>query len=274
MTREEPFRFGRADHLIGIAGLPGAAAPVGVIVLNAGMVHRVGPFRLHVDLTRRLNAVGYATLRMDLSTLGDSGASPRAASRAEQVRADAADAMALLAQHAGCDRFVLIGLCTGAANSHLVALVDSRVAGVVFLDGYVYRTFGHRVRHYLPRLASPRRAWHYLRRAATHRIRHDKPIAFDAAVPRRTQVVADYADMLRRGLQLCFIYSGGISDHFNHIHQFRECYGRIADDPAVSVSYLSHTDHTYALTGDRHEVVERIAQWMTSRFPAEASTPP
>lgn len=274
MTREQAFRFGRADHLIGIAGLPDGTSPVGVIVLNAGMVHRVGPFRLHVELTRRLNAAGYPTLRMDLSNLGDSGASPQAASRTEQVRADVADAMALLKQHAGCERFVLIGLCAGASNSHLVAQVNPQVAGVVFLDGYVYRTLGQRVRHYLPRLASPKRVWRYLQRAIIAAGRPREAMVFDVTVPPRAQIVADYADMLARGLKLYFIYSGGISDYFNHIRQFRECYGRIADDPAVSVSYLSHTDHTYALTGDRHEVIERIARWMASRFPAEASTPP
>lgn len=274
MTREEAFRFGRAQHLIGIAGLPDAAAPVGVIVLNAGMVHRVGPFRLHVDLTRRLNAAGYATLRMDLSSLGDSSASPHAASRTEQVHDDVADAMALLGQHAGCQRFVLMGLCTGAANSHIVALANPQVAGVVFLDGYVYRTLGHRLRHYLPRLGNPIRVWHHLWRAATGIKRHREWVTFDAAVPPRAQIAADYADMLKRGLKLCFLYSGGISDYFNHARQFRECYGRIADDPGVSVTYLAHTDHTYALTGDRREVVERVTHWVENTFPVSGNATP
>jgi hypothetical protein len=63
--QEQAFRFGRARHLVGIAGLPSSTAPdaVGVIVLNAGLVHRIGPFRLHVEMTRRLNARGYPTLR-------------------------------------------------------------------------------------------------------------------------------------------------------------------------------------------------------------------
>lgn len=273
MSHERAFRFGRAEHLIGIAGLPDVPAPVGVIVLNAGMVHRVGPFRLHVDLTRRLNAAGYATLRMDLSTLGDSGASPRAASRTEQVRGDVADAMALLKQHAGCERFVLIGLCAGAANSHAVAQTNHQVAGVVFLDGYVYRTFGQRARHYLPRLASPKRVWRYVQRAITAVSRPREAMIFDVTVPPRAQVIADYTDMLVRRLKLYFIYSGGISDFFNHARQFRECYGRIADDPGVRVDYLARTDHTYALAGDRHEVVERIAQWMNTQFPVDKGMP-
>jgi len=49
--KESGFRFGRARHLVGVVGLPASPADnVGVIVLNAGMVHRIGPFRLHVEL--------------------------------------------------------------------------------------------------------------------------------------------------------------------------------------------------------------------------------
>ncbi len=71
--QEQAFRFGRAQHLVGIAGMPISVArdAVGIIVHNAGLVHRIGPFRLHVEMTRRLNARGYPTLRFDLSTIGD-----------------------------------------------------------------------------------------------------------------------------------------------------------------------------------------------------------
>ena len=87
--REEAHRFGRARHLVGIVGLPDTApGETGVIVLNAGLVHRIGPFRLHVELTRRLGAAGYPTLRFDLSTLGDSSATGGGQTRTQQVCAD------------------------------------------------------------------------------------------------------------------------------------------------------------------------------------------
>ena len=139
--KEQAFRFGRAHHMVGVAGVPAASAhAVGVVVLNAGLVHRIGPFRLHVELTRRLNACGYPTLRFDLSTVGDSGASGEPQTREQQVRADVADAMSLLSRQSGCTRVVLIGLCSGAQNAHAVACTDASVAGAIFLDGYAYRT--------------------------------------------------------------------------------------------------------------------------------------
>ncbi|MGP1664377.1 MAG: alpha/beta hydrolase [Rhodanobacter sp.] len=272
---EAAFRFGRADHLVGVIGTPaGNAGGVGVIILNAGLVHRIGPFRLHVDLSRRLNVSGYPTLRFDLSTLGDSGASGALQSREQQTRADMADAMALLRTQAGCTQFVLVGLCSGAENAYLAACTEPSVAGVVFLDGYAYRTLGFRLRHYLPRLMHPARIARFmLRHWRAAKESHDvaEP-SFGVQFPPQQQVRTELASMLKRGLRLCFIYSGGVSAYFNHRRQFRECFGRdIAGAPGVSVSFLPEVDHTYILLEDRQRLIGMIDTWLREQLPATAA---
>lgn len=274
--QEQAFRFGRAHHMVGIAGLPAANShAVGVIVLNAGLVHRIGPFRLHVELTRRLNTCGYPTLRFDLSTVGDSGASGESQTRVQQVRADVHDAVTLLNQQSGCTRVVLIGLCSGAQNAHAVACTDTSVAGAIFLDGYAFRTFGYRLRHYLPRLFDARR-W---LRALAHRRnpstpRSTEPVFSVAPLPQEV-VRADFSSMLDRGLKLCLIYSGGIRNYFNHARQFRECFGRVIARPGVSTRFIGEADHTYILTGDRNRLLDNIEHWLSDNFPvATAGTPP
>jgi hypothetical protein len=270
MMREEAFRFGRARHLVGIAGVPeGSAGETGVIVLNAGLVHRIGPFRLHVELTRQLNAAGYPTLRFDLSTLGDSGASGGGLTRTQQVCADVDDAMKLLAERAGCKNFVLVGLCSGAQNAHTVAASDPRVSGAVFLDGYAYRTLGYKLRHYLPRALDPARWARFLRHRAGGG-GTDKPASepvFAVAPAPREEVIADFTGMVGRGMKLYLVYSGGISYCFNHARQFRECFGKVMDHPAVTTSYRAETDHTYILTGDRARLVDGIGGWLARNFP-------
>jgi pimeloyl-ACP methyl ester carboxylesterase len=264
---EQAFRFGRARHLVGIAGLPSAtSAQTGIIVLNAGLVHRIGPFRLHVAIARRLNACGYPTLRFDLSTLGDSAASDESLPRAQQVRADVADAMDLLGAQAGCTRFVLVGLCSGAENAHLVACSDPRIAGAIFLDGFAYRTPGFLLRHYLPKLANPARIWRFVHR----RLRPSRQLAapdFGMAIPPLAQVRAELADMLQRGLKLCFVYSGGNTEYFNHRRQFRECYGAVANHPGTSLEYFKAADHTYILENDRRQLVDTIERWLLRNLP-------
>jgi len=273
--QERAFRFGRAQHMIGIAGVPEQPAETpGVIVLNAGLVHRIGPFRLHVELARRLNACGYPTLRFDLSTVGDSAASEESQTREQQVCADVDDAMTLLGEQAGCTRFVVIGLCSGAQNAHTVACVDPKIAGAVFLDGYAYRTFGYKLRRYLPKLLDPA-SW---RRALTHRQRSVEVAAGEAVfsvAPLPIAVVRqDLTGMLARGLKLCLIYSGGISNYFNHARQFRECFGRLVGHPNISTHFFAETDHTYILTGDRRRLIETIERWITQQFPSVNSRSP
>lgn len=272
MMQEQAFRFGRARHLVGIAGLPSSTAPetVGVIVLNAGLVHRIGPFRLHVEMTRRLNAYGYPTLRFDLSTIGDSASSGESQTRKQQICADVADAMALLGEQAACKRFVLIGLCSGSQSAHMVACTDPKVVGAVFLDGYAYRTFGYRLRYYLPRLLDMRRWRRVLsRRRQASTGGSDEP-AFTVAPLPQAVVRADFAGMLERGLKLCLIYSGGISRYFNHARQFRECFGRVISHPDVSTRFLKEADHTYILTGDRNRLLDSVERWLYQNFPATA----
>lgn len=274
---EQAFRFGRARHLVGITGLPDRCPEkggVGIIVLNAGLVHRIGPFRLHVEMTRRLNACGYPTLRFDLSTLGDSGACDESQTRVQQVCADVSDAVGLLQRESGCSRVVLIGLCSGAQNAHTVACTEARVAGAVFLDGYAYRTPGYHLRHYLPRLFDIGR-W---RRALTRRHRTEAPQNAEpvfAVAPLPQDVVrADLAGMLDRGLKISLIYSGGISNYFNHARQFRECFGRVVTHPGCSTSFLDAADHTYILNVDRTRLIDSIERWLSRNFPVVAMDAP
>jgi hypothetical protein len=267
--REAAFRFGRARHLVGIDGVPAPVGDaVGVILLNAGLVHRIGPFRMHVELTRRLNALGYPTLRLDLSTIGDSAATGESQTRNQQICADVEDAMALLRQQAGCQRFVLVGLCAGADKAHTVARdpqSHEKVSGAIFLDGFAYRTLGFKLRHYLPRVLDPRRWWRRLVRKLNPGVQENPAFAV-APLPREV-VSADLKGMVERGLKLCFVYTGGINMYFNHQRQFRECFGPVMASPAVSASYLEEIDHTYALTGDRQRLVDHIDQWLRHNFP-------
>lgn len=280
MNIEHAHRFGRAAHLTGIVGLPPAATQdVGVIVLNAGLVHRIGPFRLGVEMTRRLNASGYPTLRFDLSTLGDSGASGEATSRVQQVRADVTDAMALLAAQSGCRRFVLIGLCSGAENAHRAAATDASVAGAVFLDGYAYRSAGFKLRHYLPRLINPSRVARSVARRLRKKVSGNgnggaaRP-SFSVVFPPREQVRGEIAGMLDRGAKLYFIYSGGAAGYFNHHRQFRENYGELAAHPGIEVERFEETDHTYILTGDRELLLGKVERWMREQFPLSTRPSP
>ena len=136
---EKAVLFGTSRSLVGVVGEPApsqrrTSPPVSVILLNSGIIHRVGPNRLYVTLSRRLSEKGLTTLRFDLSGIGDS------ATRADKVPFEASsvqetrEAMDYLAETHGCDRFVLAGICTGAVVSYHTALADPRVIGTLLIN--------------------------------------------------------------------------------------------------------------------------------------------
>jgi alpha-beta hydrolase superfamily lysophospholipase len=149
--REEPVVFGEAPRLFGIltepqigvgagAGAVGAAPVSGrpaVLMLNVGTNHRVGPNRLYVKMARTWAAMGHAVLRFDLAGIGDSRAAEGyAQSRlySKDAIADVQSAMAFLERSRRIDRFVLVGLCSGAYVAFHTALADPRVVGEVLIN--------------------------------------------------------------------------------------------------------------------------------------------
>jgi alpha-beta hydrolase superfamily lysophospholipase len=118
VVEERLCRFGRDEHLFGILSRTssGTERPA-ILLFNAGSVHHVGPNRVSVMLARNLAAWGFPCLRFDHEGIGDSiprGATrenhPYPASAIEDVRA----AIDCLRHRFGYDRFVAMGLCSGA----------------------------------------------------------------------------------------------------------------------------------------------------------------
>lgn len=135
-TLSQPF-----GELFGVLAEPAERNPTGLclVLLNAGAIRRTGPNRMWVEVARRWAARGVSSLRLDLEGIGDSeGDGSRCASMAElyspgrvaQVRA----ALGALERSGVADRFVALGLCSGAYWAFHAALEDERVQGAVLLN--------------------------------------------------------------------------------------------------------------------------------------------
>ncbi len=136
--REEAVIFGGERGLVGVItdpppGARGAGKGLGVIVLNAGITPRIGPSRLSVRLARALALQGLTTLRFDHSQTGDSKLARRGPGARDVSQLDVETVAALDHLHAcrGLDRFVLTGLCAGAAGALRAARQDRRVVAAV-----------------------------------------------------------------------------------------------------------------------------------------------
>jgi pimeloyl-ACP methyl ester carboxylesterase len=162
MNGETTLLFGPQHAQVGILHAP-PAAPTGggtlaVVFINAGLIHHIGPNRLHVRLARALAADGIASLRIDLSGIGDSPPRADHLSIYELVRREPREAMDALAQR-GFQRFILVGLCSGAYSAFHVACEDPRVAAAVMINPEDLSLDGSESRGADERAAWARRYW-------------------------------------------------------------------------------------------------------------------
>jgi hypothetical protein len=277
---ERALSFGRDSGLVGVLTEPGAAdahAPA-VLMWNVGIQHRIGPYRIQVDIARELANRGFASLRFDLSGMGDS--SPRKDNRPDHERAidDVREAMALLERRRGARTFVPIGFCSSVDAAHAISIQDPRVVGACFLEGYAFRTRGFWMR-YPARLLEARRWARYLEsrgragggqgagramsKAEAERATFGS--VFERKYPTRKEFGADIRGLVARHVRLLFVYVGGDTD-FNHRGQFFEMVGDRSLEDRVDVEYYPHADHTLFNSGDRARAVSHVCQWMSRQF--------
>lgn len=267
--------FGPDEGLFGILTTPDddvkvEGAPI-ALILNAGIVHRAGPFRIHVNIARQLAELGFSTLRLDLSGLGDSA--PRTGKFDTKNRAllDVCDAMKFLQHRTGTEEFVLLGLCSGAYNAHCVAVQDERIVGAVFMDGIVFRTFGFFLRNYT-RFFRPR----FWRNAIKRRLLRqpanteasDRSLdesEFFGGDLNQDAVVRELNMLMRRDVQMLFLYTDGYDDICGR-SQFKEMYGLRPDDGQLQVEYYPKSEHTFRLIENRKAACDRISTWFKDRY--------
>lgn len=269
---ERACEFGVNLNLVGILTEPTGmnADPVlpVVVMLNAGLLHRVGPHRMSVTLARKLAAQGVSSLRFDIGGRGDSESAHQMDSDEHQVLADVVEAMNFLERQRGATKFVLYGLCAGADNAHAVALRDPRVAGAVLLDGHGYWTWRSYMHHYLPRMGHPGTWVNYLRRS----LRSEKPVVEEVGVHGRRKpfgprelVEQEIQSLVDRRAQLLYVYSGGVASYYNYREQFFDMFPRLKPQNRVTIQYLPNADHTYTLREDRDHLLESVITWYGSR---------
>lgn len=135
--REHAVIFGDESPLAGVVTEPdsGCAGHLpAFLFLNAGLTHRVGPNRLYVTLARKLAEAGVASLRFDLSGIGDSPVSRSVAAPDERGVREAVQAMDFVGRSLGVKSFVPFGLCSGANVGYALVSSDRRVAGAVLIN--------------------------------------------------------------------------------------------------------------------------------------------
>ena len=281
-TTERIARFGPDERLLGVVTLPAAPRPdaPALLLLNAGVVHRIGPHRLNVKLAREVAKAGVTSIRMDLSGLGDSPAAGGSSHFGEQALRDLRAAMAHIEQTQGIRRFVVFGLCSGAVNAYRLALADERVAGLLMFDGYVFPTWRTHVRrrlarfHSLPWSALAAKPLQWLRgsRARAEPRPGEDTDDTHLSLPTRLQFAEAMKSLVARSVSVYLVYSGSFLEGHNYTGQLRDAFGRAKFLDQIRYDYLPDVDHTVTSLASQRKVLAAVRDWVQS-VPAEAGAP-
>jgi pimeloyl-ACP methyl ester carboxylesterase len=280
-VRERAIQLGPEGELVGVLASPGrgptdsvGTAPT-VLFLNAGVIHRVGPHRLHVVLARRLAAQGVTSLRLDLSGIGDSRSVPGSLSFRQSAVADVRAAMDRLAADTGASRFVLFGLCSGADNALATGLADERVIGMVLLDPPAYVTTRARARKLARRVRSlggvrEVAAWGAgaIARRVRARLDPDEPSDEEENTGgRETPPVEEYRGWLHtlvgRGVGILAVFTGALGVRYNDPDQLYELFPELRGK--VERAYFPDANHTFTELAAQAELVSTVSDWIARR---------
>lgn len=284
---EEPLHFGEGGRLLGILTLP--AAPPGnarklpvFVLLSSGLLHRVGPRRLHVHLARELARMGFSTLRVDLAGVGDSPPLPGLTNN-ESVTADYGEIVSVLESRLGRVSLVVGGLCSAADNAIKLAPADQRVIGMFLLDMVCFSDDRFSVRAFIARHLTSRAAARafiagYLNparyiRALMRRIKavsvplrdwfkrvDQSPLRPD--IPSREQIRAAFEAIRERdGRVLSVFTQHALHDYYNRRGQLARVAGVDGYWRFCTELFWPEAWHTFDLDAHQRRLIEEVKTW-------------
>lgn len=276
-----------APTLIGVYSAAQEQAPGGptVVLLNAGLIPRMGPNRLYVRLARELARLGLCALRFDLSGIGDSSPRTDGLPFRQGAVLDVHEAFEYLSSTRQATSFVMAGLCSGADLAFQVAKDDARVVGLVLIDGLPYATPLSRANDQLVRVrrALAEGRWRRLFSRsgpavrAVQQLLEGKRAAATAnpsatawggrEIPPLAEAAADLSAIVARGVKILVIYTEG--RQYNYSRQFAHLFPCLRPGDA-QVEYFKGTDHTFNLLANQDRLMDVIGNW-SAQFVQQAA---
>ena len=268
--------FGSSQHLVGTISTPQQLEHnrVGFILLNAGVISRMGPRRFNVKLARHLGQIGYCSLRFDLTGQGDSGHAAQSSPYEKQTSIDLQAAMDQMTLSTGITRFVIAGICSGAVAGFKVAQDDPRVVGLWMMDGHVYGTVKSRWMRYRMQLrhafVSTMRSWlrRFWKKATPESKQRSDRLKTDNPSPTREQFAVALQKLVDRNVKILMMYSSDMLWQYSYQNQFRDTFKAYGFVDVIACEYMPQADHTLTTLANQALVMTRIGAWAQVAHPA------
>lgn len=270
---EQAVLFGSRNSLVGIAArrasAPSADRPA-VVILNTGIIHRVGHNRMYVTLSRALATLGCSVLRFDFSGIGDSEPRHDGLSPEEGCMADIKEALDWLERDLKASQVILVGLCSGADHAAMYGPTDPRIVGLVLMDPTIPAT----PRYYLDNFARPMvrlRSWINVLsgRSLTLRMFVRRMLGSDRKLERyrldrrisREMLELRYQNLVDKGIDTLAIFTGSRMRQ-SYREQMIEALPNVKFGDRLRLEYLPGSNHTFEQDADRERLIQLILQWI------------
>jgi pimeloyl-ACP methyl ester carboxylesterase len=284
---EQVVTFGKHRTLVGILhrpAIPRVDLPT-VVLLNAGILHRVGPNRLYVTIARRLAALGFTVLRFDVWGIGDSQDHDGALDRDKTFVDDTIEALDMLGDRVAARQYLVMGICMGARIGLEVAARDTRVTGLALMEGIYLKSLRYHVRRALAPekwarvLTGRSHLVKQVRRAVARKLGAEPQKVTTA--PTSLKLFPDEGGantqtklqmLLERGVQIQLVFRDGNEVSFNY--QLRRTGDEIVAlglPPGLEVAFIPFADHTFTPLVSQDLLLRTMSSWCSRHYDVTAA---
>jgi hypothetical protein len=263
---EKPLDVDPGSGLFGVLTCPqDNRRDTGFIFINSGLLHRVGPFRLYVDIARQIARAGFPSIRLDLSGKGDSDALS-GVSLAEANIANLSAACRKLQEETGASKFVLGGLCSGADDAVQAGLEIDNLAGIFMFDGFAPKTIRFYIKRYGPKLFSARSWLNRLQPISTPGEQSGGEVGNlrNWGTPR--EMLSRYSKYVDNGTHILAIFSGWAGNCYTYPSQLTTTIAHPRAAKMVSELHYPQATHLFPLSAHRRQAVTSVVEWARRSF--------
>jgi pimeloyl-ACP methyl ester carboxylesterase len=274
--REHATVLGKSGRLVGIVARPsdGAGDLPAIVILNTGIVHRVGHHRMYVGMSRQLASAGHTVVRFDFSGIGDSVSRHDDLSPVRACLSEIKEVLDGIADNYGVRRFVLVGLCSGADYAVLYGRGDPRVEGLVLMDPTLPPTARYYFHYVMQRFANLR-SWFsvatgrsgLLHLVASHLLSQVEPKATDTErlalqdLQFSPYLAQCYRAVAERGVRMLAVFTSVSVRHTYH-KQILDSFPEAAAGGALRLEYFPESDHVFSTPSARKRLSRLIESWL------------
>jgi pimeloyl-ACP methyl ester carboxylesterase len=282
---EQAVLLGQRQSLVGVLTRAVAEMPAdgsAVVILNTGIIHRVGHHRMFVTMSRALARAGHTVLRFDFSGIGDSDPRNDGLSPLASCMADIKDALDWLERNCQASRVILVGLCSGADHAVLYGHSDDRVAALVLMDPTIPATFRYYV-HFIGRRVTRLRSWV---RVVTGRSRaariwlgqashivwpwqKSRPVMMPSSI-NHGKIAGHYQKTVDKNISMLAIFTDDTTRQ-TYRGQIFDALPNVSFGDKLTLELFHGSDHTFILESDRSRLIRLIVEWVESLRPSRSA---